>query len=543
MRHSLNSLLILVLVGCTAPDESSVQDPPAAPPEEDPEPAEPFSSDYAIEEATEASGLAFEAPFPDFLESQLDAQAGGGGSIADLDADGDWDVILVALHGDNAVFLNHGDGTFEQAVSPTLETTTGVRATTVADFNGDGFPDLLLHDRTSVRLLEGSGDGDFNEWPPLYEFAEDEGSVGASISDADGDGDLDIYLMMHERLAPGTGHELIAGADDRLLLGTGGFAFEDRTDLLEGAAPGATNGAAWLDVDEDGDRDLYVVRDLGETLAPNALFLNPGAPDEPWVEAAAEFGMDIALNGMGVAWADLDEHDGPEIAMSDTNSTTRLISVREEGAVDVTQALGASPEDDRLYRIGWGTEFVDMDDDGDQDLLVAWGHKDHNTFDEPPAPQPVSLHLAHEGRLHDHSAAVPSTTGNFHRAAMPADLDGDGFLDVVVTSLFGPTQVLRGQPTGNRHLEVRLRWDQPSNRDGLGSFVDLFDSADRHQRRALASGASGVHCSLPPIARFGLGDAEVTALVVEWPDGEVTTVEAADLQGSVTVGPDGLIED
>ena len=517
--------------------------PPVDAPLPDEREEEPPSVDEVrFEAADEVTGLDHANPFPERFEWQLEAEAGGGGALADLDDDGDLDVVLTALNDRNGVFLNDGSGAFTRVEDSGLESGLGTHAVTSADFNGDRYPDLLLHDVGSVRLFEGSGDGRFNELMPLVEFGDDLGSVGAAITDADGDGDLDIYLMIHERIPSGSGHDGLQGAHDMLFLGAGDMVWEDAGHLLPDSRQGATFAATWIDIDEDDDLDLYVVRDHGERLAPNALFLNPGTPETPWAEAAGDFGLDVAMNAMGIAWGDIDGLHGAEIVISDTRSTLRTLSMLDGYGTDVTHVIGSNPDQEAIHRIGWGTELVDVDDDGDLDLLAAWGHKDYNTHDEPPRPQPMSLHINAGGRLHDRSRRLPPALGAFHRGVLYGDLDGDGTLDVLTTSLFGPTMVLAGVPTDNHHLEVRLDSGDVDNRDGLGSVVEVTMPDGTHQRRMIAAGATGVHSSLPPVARFGLGSQAPDRVSVQWPDGSRTDVSVDDVDRQILVGRDGLLD-
>ena len=261
-------------------------------------------------------------------------------------------------------------------------------------------------------------------------------------------------------------------------------------------------------MEPDGDLDLFVVRYDAFHMGGNALFVQ--GDDGRFEDVASDLGLDAASNGMGVDVADLQGDGTLEFAISDTDHRVLILSLTDLGALDVSAPLGSFPADTDQQRDSWGVELEDVDDDGDLDLLTPWGNKD---VDPSYPPQRASLWTWEGETFADAPDALPSLLSHAWRSVLPGDLDGDGTLDLVWTSAVGPASIQLGRPTGGHHLEVQL----PPGR-GQGALVEVDG-----MRRRLAAGGSGVHSSLPTIARFGLGDRNSADLVrVFWPDGEVT---------------------
>ncbi len=149
-----------------------------------------------------------------------------------------------------------------------------------------------------------------------------------------------------------------------------------------------------------------------------------------------------------------------------------------------------------------------MDDDGDRDLLTPWGHKEYDSAWDPQAP---SLHLWGTYGFDDVTTeGLPETPGTTWRVVLPADFDGDGATDLLWLQQVGPPSMQRGVPTGNRWVEVEL----PSP-EGFGAWVEVDGLVQRY-----VPGGSGLHSSLPPVLRVGIGGRDAARQVdVTWPDG------------------------
>ena len=488
MTKGIGLVLAALVAGCAAP---GVGEPPRWSPA--PESALPYAS-----------------PLPPPGAAGLDDTAGGGAVLDDLDGDGLLDLFVTAPHGPNALFLGQGDGTFAEHPDSGLE--DGDRATTAVavDLNDDRYPEILLGDRGKLRLFRNVSGGTWLEWGDVLVLGQDDAITGVSAADANGDGFVDLYVSVYTSMRPG---DAPATAEDHLLLGRGDLTFEDVSERLTPATArqGMTFAATWLDADGDGDLDIYVVRDKGAVLGPNALFLQE---DGVWTDAAAAWDLDLRIEGMGVTASDLD-HDGAlELAVSDVEGRLHIHTL-SDGGIDRSLEWDMRPEWPE-FTDSWGLVFADLDSDGHDDLLVPHGRIEAG---EAGGDQETALLLWREDGFVDATGLMPPNPGGFWRTVLPGDLDGDGCLDFVQTQAFGAPAVYLGSAPSGGWLEVEL--DGPAgNRAGLGATVTVETDASS-QSKLITAGAS-IHSSTEPVARFGLGAEMQVDVQVRWPDGSVT---------------------
>lgn len=504
MRSKSTLLLPLLLplaAGCPAMEE-----PPASLP--------PLFSDV-----TEDWGVQFEAPAPETLPVLYpDKRAGGGGVLSDLDGDGDLDLLLTAPFGHAVLLANEGDRFVARDSGAGIEELDSLVDARAADLDSDGLPDLLVAAGQSVRLYRNLG-ASFVEAPALATFEPEVRPVATSVADVDGDWHPDVYVLTWG-VSEDYGMDPVPG-HDRFFLGRGGMAFEEAPGVFPDKS-GLSFSSCWMDLEGDLDLDLFVVRYDSLQVGGNAMFIRrEGLAFE---DVAASLGLDAPSNGMGADVADLQGDGSLEFAVSDTDHRVVILSLTEAGAIDVDQALGAVPADVDAQRDSWGVQYWDVDDDGDLDLLVPWGNKDPDPVYTPQRP---SMWIWQDGRFTDGTdPGLPAPLSHAWRTVLPGDLDGDGTLDLVWTSAIGPVSIQLGRPTGNHHIEVAL----PPGR-GLGARVEV----DGMTRR-ISAGGSGLHSSLPPVARFGLGPRTRAQVVrVSWPDGEVTVIEDVEADQRIAV--------
>jgi enediyne biosynthesis protein E4 len=509
--------LALLVVECpgsaTAPDDD---DDDATPQEE----IEPLPVLY--EDVTEAWGVDYLVEPPDEAPTLLPAiKMGGGSALADLDGDGLLDLLLTSPFRPAALHRNAGD-TFERIGSPALEAVEEAYGVTVADLDDDGLLDLLITAGRQVRVFANRGGMEFEEQPPLLETADGIRPITTAVADADGDGALDVFVATW-----GVSPDMIfqpAHGDDRLFEASGPFTFEERVDCLPDV-DGLSDVASWIDIDDDGDLDLYVAKDFGHELRPNALFVQ--GEDGVFEERAADFGMDLRFNSMGLDFGDVDGDGETEFVVGDTGSRLQLWSLLDGFALDVSQSWHAWPADSIAHQDSWGGLFEDVDNDGDLDLVVPWGHKEYVV---PLDGQYCSLWLwGDDGDYHDVTAeTLPAIPSPAWRTVLTGDIDGDGSLDLVWTSQVGPVSVQLGRPTGYRWLAVELETGA-----GLGARVEV-DGVER----LIQGGGRGLLSSMGPIAWFGLGSRSRAEQVrVRWPDGSVTELQDVAANQRIVVAP------
>lgn len=481
-----------------------------------------------VETATRR-GVDFEAPTPapeEEPELVIDQIVGGGAAVIDLTGDDAPDLLVTAPWGDNALYRNLGDGTFARCDDAGLAGGELTYAPSAVDLNDDGLRDVLLLERSAVRVFRNLGDCRFEEVDPLMQSADpNHMPTGAAWADYDGDGLVDVYVSV--RGADEWAEQGVTPnpAPDRLFRGLGGFAFEDVSGRAgtEEARSGHAFVASWIDVDRDGDLDIYVANDHGADMVPNRLLVRDGDPADPapgFTEGSAAHALDLGTNGMGLAFGDIAGDGGLQIAVSDT-AELYMFDVGGGPATDRTLAWGLGV-DKPPPLAGWAVELVDLDHDRDLDLLAAWGWKEWDR------DEPVSNDVwMWDGDGFGASRPLPGPAdGTTWRTMIPVDLDADGTLEIVSTSLVGPVSILARECEQSAWLEVGLE-DAGGNRDGLGALVEV-EAGGRTTWRRVGVGSTGVHQAAEPVAHFGLGDAAlIDMLRVTWPDGSV--LEFTDL--------------
>ncbi|MBZ0113950.1 MAG: VCBS repeat-containing protein [Thermoanaerobaculia bacterium] len=244
-----------------------------------------------------------------------------GVSAADYDEDG-WDDILFADGAAMRLYRNQRDGTFQDVTAEVGLPTdlSGVNVGIFADFDNDDDQDLFLGVFTDQnRLYENDGTGHFSDVTATAGLGGLMVTV-ASAADYDRDGLLDLYVGRYldpRSKLPDTLFYTRNGEGNSLLRNVGGLRFEDVTESAGVREGGLTLGVAWADYDEDGDDDIYVANDFGR----NALLRNEA--DGTFSDVSAEAGaLDFGF-GMSSTWGDIDNDGDFDIYVSNVHSGQR----------------------------------------------------------------------------------------------------------------------------------------------------------------------------------------------------------------------------
>jgi serine/threonine protein kinase len=320
-------------------------------------------------------------------------------AAADVDGDGDLDVLVGNYDSPSRVLLNAGDGTFPM----TFELPGGSAHTNsiaAADVDGDGDLDVLLGNQDSpCRVLLNAGDGTF---PTSAEIPRGEYGVTHTYSivaaDVDGDGDLDVLLGSWD-------------IPNRVLLNAGDGTFPTSRKLPGGSA--STNSIVAADVDGDGDLDVLV----GNLGSPSVVLLNVGD---------GTFPTSIELPGgssysWSIAAADVDGDGDLDVLLGSGENQSRVLLQVGHGSFPTSIELPS-----------WGTYGIaaaDVDGDGDLDVLLgSWDNPSVVLLNAGDGTFPTSTQL-HGGSSYTSSIAA-------------ADVDGDGDLDVLLGNYDSPSRVL-----------------------------------------------------------------------------------------------------
>ncbi|MEZ6018122.1 MAG: CRTAC1 family protein [Planctomycetota bacterium] len=493
---------------------------------------------------------------------------GGSVALADLDLDGDLDLVV----GDGGdveayrrgepgpaprVYLNRGDGTFS-AGEGAWALARGAAASfgaglALGDLDGDGFDDLVALGLGPDRVfLNVRGEG-LREVAPLPLSAG--WSTSGALLDFDHDGVLDLavtgYLApeldeARRRSARWKGHAVMAGPQgliplhDRLYRGLGDGTFED-VSVAAGLRPDAAGyglGVTTVDLDRDGWTDLYVANDS----TPNQLWRNRG--DGTFEELGFRLGLSHDASGreqagMGIA---VDDDAGMLFVTNFSGETNVLYARTASGRSFRERSARAGLAGPSLARLGWGTGFADFDLDGDQDLFVLNGHvypeADRAGTDTAYA-QPDQLFERIGERFVERDAL--GGAARVSRAGTCGDLDGDGDVDLVATVVDGPVRILRNDaPRAAGAAWLRVRPARGARARAVGARV-VLKRGEESQVRELRT-AGGFQAGLPLEAYFGIpaaseGRDAALDLEVHWPGGGVTTVRGATPCTVVEVGP------
>jgi tetratricopeptide (TPR) repeat protein len=476
----------------------------------------------------------------------------GGLAVLDFDGDGWLDVFAVqggSLDEDpgrprepDRLFRNRGDGTFEDATEA-----SGVAAlprgyglgVTAGDIDNDGDPDLFVTRLRSYALLRNRGDGTFEDATEAVGLAGvRHNPTSAALADLDGDGDLDLYVCHYMIYDPAHPVQCknekgeffycdpsqVEPAPDRLFRNDGG-RFVDVTDeagIVDRDGRGL--GVVATDIDEDGRLDLYVANDG----TANFLFRNLGGLKfeevglTSGVAGAAEGGYQAS---MGIACGDQDGDGRIDLLVTNFygEGSTLYHNLGPGLFADWTAPTGLGVA--TRYLLGFGTSFLDYDDDGRLDLVTANGHVNDNRPYYPYAMPAQLLAGVEEGRLADVSrdAGAPWDVPRLGRGLAVGDMDHDGREDVLILSQGQPLAYLRNRTSGGRSLTLGLE-GAGSNRDAVGARVTV----EAGGRRLVAErfGGGSYQSAGSPRLHFGLGEAErAEAVEVRWPSGRVDRFE------------------
>ncbi len=479
---------------------------------------------------------------------------GSGLAWLDYDNDGLLDLLIVngstmdqlrrvvggqaAAPAKNGVYLFHnlGNGKFEDVTARAgLSNPYWGTGANTADYNNDGFADILITTIGVDLLYKNNGDGTFTEVGGAAGLSRDvEWHTGSAFGDFDGDGYLDFYVASYADIhtiplgepAPVCpsgnipafcGPIGLKGGHGILYHNNGDGTFTDVTKRagLGKLKPSHSFTAVFDDFNQDGKIDLFVANDSD----PNFLLLNQG--DGKFSESGLERGVAFNANGtvqsnMGVAIGDF-ENRGRLGLLTTTffDDYYPLFRQDKSGYFDEISSSAGIAMATKPY-LGWACGFADFDNDGWRDLWLANGHV------YPASPhyfEPVLVLRNHEGTFSP-VFRFPETPDNSYRGGAAADFDNDGRIDVAVLPIAGQPLLLQNTTkNSNSWFGLRLKGTR-SNRDAIGASVDI-EYCGKTQFDTVRNGGSYVSHDDSRL-HFGLGTCgEVNRISIRWPRGTI----------------------
>lgn len=472
----------------------------------------------------------------------------GGVALFDYNNDGLLDIFLVnggriteGLHvpenferGNsrywNRLYRQNRDGSFTDVTQAAGLANVGNgnygMGVAVGDYDNDGNPDLFVTNYGKNILYHNNGDGTFTDVTAKAGLAGGGWSVSAGFFDFDNDGHLDLFVTRymewdadHNKICGGDWHTycppgVFPATTCLLYRNRGDGTFEDvseRSGIT--AKKGRALGVSFADYDGDGFTDIFVSNDGMQQY----LFHNNG--DGTFKECALDSGVAFTadgkgLSGMGTVFQDYDNDGRPDVLVTVLPREIYALFHNEGGGAFSYDSLESGLGTLTSASSGWGVGLEDFDNDGWKDLFVAQSHVLDNVeqidaslhYKEVPL-----LALNHNGRFERVDSGV--TTPLAARGAAFGDINNDGKLDVVISTLGGSPALLLNQcDAGNHFLSLTLRGTR-SNRDGFGAGVSV------NGQTRFASTAGSYCCASDKRLHFGLGSAAKANVEILWPSG------------------------
>ena len=496
---------------------------------------------------------------------------GSGAAFIDYDNDGWPDIFLVngtTLEGfpkgqepTSHLYHNNHDGTFTDVTKKAGVALTGWgQGVCAGDYDNDGWVDLYVTFWGHNILLHNNGDSTFTDVTKKSGLWHDDvrWSTGCAFVDYDRDGHLDLFVAHYVDLdlantpTPGSrtscqwkglavmcGPRGLKGTHSSLYHNNGDGSFSDVSDKsgVANTEPYYCFTALTGDFDGDGWPDIYVSCDS----TPGMLFHNNrnGTFSEIGVAAGVAFNEDGREQaGMGAHAVDYDGDGWLDIIKTNfSDDTATLYHNNGDGTfTDVTLAAGLGANTQFL---GWGTLFVDVDNDGWPDLFMANGHVypeiEGKSLSASFRQRKILYWNQRNGKFKDISLeAGPGITTPFNsHGVAAADFDNDGAVEILVNNSHDAPSLLKNYGTHENWILLKLMGTK-SNRDAIGARVILV--ADGHQQLQELRSGGGYISQSDFRLHFGLGKAaKVDRLEIRWPSGLVDKLENVQANQIVTI--------
>jgi hypothetical protein len=481
----------------------------------------------------------------------------GGVALLDYDNDGYLDIFFTngaAIPGltkdgsdfSNRLYHNNHDGTFTDVTDR-----AGVRGegysmgVAAADYDNDGWTDLYVTGVNRNILYHNNGDGTFTDVTTragvggVSAAGKKLWSVSAAWIDYDNDGRLDLFVTNYLDWSPETSRvcgapgkrlscppSLYQGEPNILYHNNGDGTFTDVSAAMGIASQiGKGMGVAIADYDDDGWMDIFVANDNER----NFLFKNRGGRgfDEVAVESFVAYTDNgIPVSSMGVDFRDWNNDGRPSLFVTALGGETFPLFHNEGNGFFSDDSYKAGIGFRSFRMSGWGAGIEDFDNDGYKDLFSANSHVSENADIDPQQhyrqANAVFRNLQN-GTFQDVSsqAGADLQAPAAHRGCAFGDLNNDGKIDVVVSAIGSPAELLYNTSTNGNHWILIRTVGVKSNRDGIGTRIKLTTQSGLVEYNHVTTAGSYASSSDPRV-HFGLGaDTLIKQIELRWPSGTV----------------------
>jgi len=438
-----------------------------------------------------------------------------GQAWGDYDNDGWVDLYVTDSDGPNILYHNEADGTFSvSGLNPqvTLYDYESGGAIFI-DYDNDGWRDLYVLNRGPNFLFRNIQGQHFEDRTETAGVGDPADGKSASWGDYNQDSFLDLYVT-NWSCYPDCGRPTY-GDSDRLFQNNGDGTFSDVTPFLGAQTMGAGHEASFLDYDNDGDLDIYLVNDQFINPIGNILWRNDGPGCKGWCfsEISESARVDQRVMGMGLASGDYDNDGDLDIFFSNAGPMVLLQNQLGDRFVDAAAVAGVQSAD----YVGWGAVFLDYDNDGWHDLYLAVAMK----MDTKGIPANILYHNNGNGTF----SRIPCNTGASDVGGTIgvayADYNHDGHIDFVIGNHVEGYRLYHNQGVagaGNHWVRVELAGGGPINRDAVGARVYLKTGDGMTRLQEITAGSS-MGSGNELILHFGLGGNRVIdEMVIVWPN-------------------------